>query len=81
MISIGKILNAFDTAARIPLIADEDRRGSDQPRHQALRAVAEGTAAAGYIRMAIRAARKIKDPPSRAAALAAVAIGSTHQTH
>ncbi|MBL4721889.1 MAG: hypothetical protein JKY20_12270, partial [Alphaproteobacteria bacterium] len=67
MISIGKILNAFDTAARIPLIADEDRSSIDQPRHQALRAVAEGAAAAGYIRMAIRAARKIKDPPSRAA--------------
>ena len=77
MISIGKILDAFDTAARIPLIHDEDRSGKEQPKYQALRAVAEGAAETGQIRMAIRAAKKIKQKAPRAAALAAVAIGLT----
>ena len=81
MISIGKILDAFDTAARIPLtisvISDEDQTGSQQPRYQALRAVAEGAAEAGQIRTAIRAAKKIKHKAARASALAAVALGLT----
>jgi hypothetical protein len=82
MISIGKILDAFDTAARIPLTVatfagEENPVGSDQPKYQALRAVAVGAAEAGHITMAIRATKKIKEKAARAAALAAVAIGLT----
>lgn len=82
LISIGKILDAFDTAARIPLTVaslagEKNPVGSDQPKYQALREVAVGAAETGQISMAIRAAKKIKDKAARAAALAAVAIGLT----
>jgi hypothetical protein len=82
MISIGKILDAFDTAARIPMTVasidgEENPVGSDQPKYKALRAVAVGAAETGQISMAIRAAKKIKDKAARAAALAAVAIALT----
>ena len=75
----GRLLEAFDTAARIPdTEAYEEARQSQTPRNRSLTLVAEAAAKAGKVVLAIRAARKIKDPASRAAALGAVAIGISH---
>lgn len=76
MVSIGQVLEAFDTAARIPWVNDPELSDSQQPRNLALRIVAVGAAKDGEIRMAIRAARKIREPSARAATLAAVAVST-----
>lgn len=76
LIAAGNLLEAFNAASRIPETEMEDEiRASQKPRNYALKLVAEMAARLGKVQLAIRAARKIKDPASRAAALAAVAIG------
>lgn len=76
LITNNAILESFNTAARIPEVeALEDERVSHTPRNRALREVAQAAARSGKPQLAIRAARKIRDPASRAAALAAVARG------
>ncbi len=76
LIAADDILESFNSAARIPEIETPDgQRASQTPRNRALKNVAEAAARNGKPQLAIRAARKIKDPASRAAALAAVARG------
>ena len=76
LIATDQILDGFDTAARIPEVdAVDGLRASQTPRNRALKEVAEAAARNGKPQLAIRAARKIRDPASRAAALAAVARG------
>ena len=76
LIAAERLLDAFNAAARIPETYMEDEmRASQKPRNRSLKLVAEAAARIGKVQLAIRAARKIKDPASRAAALAAVAIG------
>lgn len=76
LITNKAILESFNTAARIPEVeAIDDERVSQTPRNRALREVAQAAARSGKPQLAIRAARKIRDPASRAAALAAVALG------
>jgi tetratricopeptide (TPR) repeat protein len=76
LIATGKLLDAFNAAARIPETEIEDEmRASQKPRNRSLTLVAQAAARMGKVQLAIRAARKIKDPASRAAALAAIAIG------
>ena len=76
LVATGRIIEAFDTAARIPetQLLDENRL-SETPRNRSLTLVAEAAAEAGKPEVGIRAAKKINDPASRAAALGAVAIG------
>ncbi|NKB57407.1 MAG: hypothetical protein GKS00_13860 [Alphaproteobacteria bacterium] len=76
LIATKSILEGFNAAARIPEVEPlDDMRLSQTPRNRALKDVAEAAARSGKPQMAIRAARKIRDPASRAAALAAVARG------
>lgn len=76
LIATDQILDGFNAAARIPEVEVEDaERMSQTPRNRALKGVAEAAARAQKPQLAIRAARKIRDPASRAAALAAVARG------
>jgi predicted ATPase len=78
LVATGRVLEAFDTAARIPetqLV--EENRLSETPRNRSLTLVAEAAATLGKPEVGIRAAKKISDPASRAAALGAVAIGLT----
>jgi len=76
LIAVDRLLEAFNAASRIPETEIEDEiRASQKPRNHSLKLVAEAAARLGKVPLAIRAARKIKDPASRAAALAAVAIG------
>ncbi len=76
LIATNDILGSFNSAARIPEIeASDTQRASQTPRNSALKKVAQAAARNGKHQLAIRAARKIRDPASRAAALAAVARG------
>jgi tetratricopeptide (TPR) repeat protein len=76
LIASDQILESFNAAARIPEVeVPENQRASQMPRNRALKNVAEAAARIGKPQLAIRAARKIRDPASRAAALAAVARG------
>jgi tetratricopeptide (TPR) repeat protein len=76
LISAREILDSFNAAARIPEMEPLDgQRASQMPRNLALKEVAEAAARFGRPQLAIRAARRIRDPASRAAALAAVARG------
>ena len=76
LIATDKILDGFNTAARIPEVeVAENERASQTPRNVALKNIAQAAARSGKPQLAIRAARKIRDPASRAAALAAVARG------
>lgn len=76
LIATERILEGFNAAARIPEVElAEGQRASQAPRNRALKEVAEAAARAGKPQLAIRAARKIRDPASQAAALAAVARG------
>jgi tetratricopeptide (TPR) repeat protein len=76
LIATNDILEGFNAAARIPeVVVLESARASQTPRNRALKEVAEAAARSGKPQLAIRAARKIRDPASRAAALAAVARG------
>jgi len=76
----GEILSAFDTAARIPLEADEDAYDRDNkgnfvdPKLRSLTAVAAEAARKGKTDLALRAARQIDHAPARAAALAEIAV-------
>lgn len=79
-VAVGDILNAFDTAARIPE-PDADRLNARAPsgaflapRFRALRHVAVAAARAGETDLAIRAARSIQHPPARADCLASIAV-------
>ncbi len=76
LIATDKILEGFNAAARIPEVETvATARASQTPRNRALKDIAEAAARSGKPQLAIRAARKIRDPASRAAALAAVARG------
>lgn len=76
LLAAGRLLDAFYAAARIPETEISDEiRASQKPRNRSLKLVAQAAARLGKIQLAIRAAHKIKDPASRAAALAAIAIG------
>ena len=76
LLATDQILEGFNAAARIPeVIVLDSARASQTPRNRALKEVAEAAARSGKPQLAIRAARKIRDPASRAAALAAVARG------
>ncbi|MEX2614770.1 MAG: hypothetical protein WD767_01620 [Alphaproteobacteria bacterium] len=76
LLASDRLLEAFNTASRIPdtdVVAEA--RLSQTPRNRSLTLVAQEAARIGKVELAIRAARKIRDPASRAAALGAVAIG------
>lgn len=76
LIATEQILEGFNAAARIPEIPPAaGERISQTPRNRALKEVAQAAARSGKPQLAIRAARKIRDSASRAAALAAVARG------
>lgn len=76
LLATNQILDGFNAAVRIPEISPaEGERMSHTPRNRSLRDVAQAAARSGKPQLAIRAARKIRDPASRAAALAAVARG------
>ena len=76
LIASGKLLDAFNAAARIPETEINDEiRASQKPRNRSLKLVAQEAARIGKVQLAIRAAGKIKDPASRATALAAITIG------
>jgi hypothetical protein len=76
LIANDAILESFNTAAQIPEVeAFEEERVSQTPRDRALKEVAQAAARSGQPQLAIRAAQRIRDPASRAAALAAVARG------
>jgi len=76
LLAAGRLLDAFYAAARIPETEISDEiRASQKPRNRSLKLVAQAAARLGKIQLAIRAAHKIKDPASRVAALAAIAIG------
>ncbi|WP_420547557.1 tetratricopeptide repeat protein [Curvivirga sp.] len=79
-IATEQMLDAMDTAARIPLpsedkINDRAPDGSFRaPRFDSITSVGVAAAKLHDTDMAIRSARLIKHPPARAAALAAVAV-------
>lgn len=81
-IAVGDILSAFDTAARLPAPEGEDRddRAPDgsfrAPKYDALTSVAVAAAKLQETDLALRAARQIRHPAARAAALAAVAVAT-----
>lgn len=79
LLASDRLLEAFDMASRIPdTDAIDEVRLSQTPRNRSLTLVAQQAARIGKVELAIRAARKIRDPASRAAALGAVAIGISH---
>ena len=79
LLASDRLLEAFNTASRIPdTDAIYEARLSQTPRNRSLTLVAQAAAKIGKVDLAIRAARKIRDPASRAAALGAVAVGISH---
>ncbi|MDA0663175.1 MAG: hypothetical protein O3B08_10110 [Proteobacteria bacterium] len=79
LLASDRLLEAFNTASRIPdTDAITEIRLSQTPRNRLLTLVAQAAAKIGKVELAIRAARKIRDPASRAAALGAVAVGISH---
>ena len=74
-ITIGDLLEAFDTAVRIPTIYDANNgRNFIEPAYRALEAIALAAAKNGDGTFALRAINQIVDAPVRASALAAVAV-------
>ena len=80
-LDIGELLLAFDTAARIPDEAPEDpgefmseQDIRDNVKNKALTAVAVAAAVRGKGQLALRAARKIAHPTSRANAYNEIAL-------
>ena len=79
LLASDRLLEAFNTASRIPdTDAIYEARLSQTPRNRSLTLVAQAAAKIGKVDLAIRAARKIRDPASRAAVLGAVAVGISH---
>ncbi len=75
LVAADRLLDAFNAAVGISETDIQDElRASQKPRNRSLKLVAEEAARIGKVKLAIRAARKIRDPASRAAALAAIAI-------
>ena len=73
-ITIGDLLEAFDTAVRIPTIYDANNgKNFIEPAYRALEAIALAAAKNGDGTFALRAINQIVDAPVRASALAAVA--------
>lgn len=79
-LNIGDIVEAFDTAARIPNPTARQARDTmadgrfSHPKWRALTAVAATAAADGKLPLGRRAANQIDYPPARAAAFAAMAV-------
>ena len=74
-ITIGDLLEAFDTAVRIPTIYDANNgKNFIEPAYRALEAIALAAAKNGDGTFALRAINQIVDAPVRASALAAVAV-------
>ena len=74
-ITIGDLLEAFDTAVRIPTIYDANNsKNFVEPAYRALEAIALAAAKNGDGTFALRAINQIVDAPVRASALAAVAV-------
>lgn len=76
LIATDKIPEGFNAAARIPeVVTLEGTPASQTPRNRTLKEVAKAAARSSKPQLTIRGARKIRDPASCAAALAAVARG------
>lgn len=79
-LEIGDLLEAFDSAARIPDPTAGERRDTfpdgrfSHPKYRALTAVAATAVARGRLPLGRRAANQIAYPPARAAAFAAMAV-------
>lgn len=79
-LNIGDLVEAFDTAARIPNPTARQARETladgrfSHPKWRALTAVAANAAADGKLPLGRRAANQIDYPPARAAAFAAMAV-------
>lgn len=79
-LEIGDLIEAFDTAARIPDPTPVERRETlpdgrfSHPKYRSLTAVAATAVARGRLPLGRRAANQIDHPPARAAAFAAMAV-------
>ena len=88
-LAAGDLLQAFDTAARIPdgarIALPPDSGGGEgteiSAKHHALRQVAVAAAAQDESRLALRAARLISDTHARAEAFAALAVAIGTREH
>ncbi len=85
-LNIGDLVEAFDTAARIPNPTARQARETladgrfRHPKWRALTAVAANAAADGKLPLGRRAANQIDYPPARAAAFAAMAVALADPT-